>query len=379
MASVGPPCLWSSCPVLVRHPAVSVTEPGPVPQPAAAARQPWTVGALLLATSDLLAARFGAVAVRGELSGFVRAASGHCYFALKDGGGAPALLRCAMFRRASGLLDFAPADGQQVELRGRLGVYDTRGELQVVVESMQRVGTGTLYEEFLRLKARLQAQGLFDAARKRPLPPYPAAVGVVTSLGAAALQDVLTALQRRAPQVSVVVYPAPVQGADAPAALAAAIALAGQRHEVDLLLLVRGTAAMTVLRGVGLVLLGALVLSQVFDLRMINWILRNSVTGLLIGMVIIFQPELRRALDLGVDVVGGIPHFERTMAEGAYPRFGVADLLASFELLEGDASRINQIDARFAAVTPEILLATAQEYLRPTNRNVLVLEAGVAE
>jgi exodeoxyribonuclease VII large subunit len=211
-----------------------------VPQPAAAARQPWTVGALLLATSDLLAARFGAVAVRGELSGFVRAASGHCYFALKDGGGAPALLRCAMFRRASALLDFAPADGQQVELRGRLGVYDTRGELQVVVESMQRVGTGTLYEEFLRLKARLQAQGLFDAARKRPLPPYPAAVGVVTSLGAAALQDVLTALQRRAPQVSVVVYPAPVQGADAPAALAAAIALAGQRHEVDLLLLVRG-------------------------------------------------------------------------------------------------------------------------------------------
>jgi exodeoxyribonuclease VII large subunit len=211
-----------------------------VPASPVAARLPWSVGALLLATSDLLAARFGAVAVRGELSSFTRAASGHCYFSLKDAGGAPALLRCAMFRRAAALLDFPPADGQQVELRGRLGVYDARGELQLVVESMQRVGAGTLYEEFLRLKARLEAQGLFEAARKRPLPRFPAAIGVVTSLGAAALQDVLTALRRRAPHVRVVVYPAPVQGAEAPAALAAAIALAGQRAEVDLLLLVRG-------------------------------------------------------------------------------------------------------------------------------------------
>jgi exodeoxyribonuclease VII large subunit len=128
--------------------------------PRAAPRAPWTVGALLLATSELLAARLGAVAVRGELSGFTRAASGHCYFSLKDAAGAPALLRCAMFRRAAALLDFRPADGQQVEVRGRLGVYDARGELQLVVEHMQRVGAGTLYEEFLRLKARLEAQGI---------------------------------------------------------------------------------------------------------------------------------------------------------------------------------------------------------------------------
>jgi exodeoxyribonuclease VII large subunit len=127
------------------------------------ARLPWGVAALLLATSDALAARFGAVAVRGELSGFNRAASGHCYFALKDAEGAPALLRCAMFRRAAALVDFAPADGQQVELRGRLGVYEARGELQMIVESLQRVGTGALYEEFLRRRARLQAEGLFDS------------------------------------------------------------------------------------------------------------------------------------------------------------------------------------------------------------------------
>lgn len=207
---------------------------------AAAARLPWGVAALLLATGDTLAARFGAVTVRGELSGFSRAGSGHCYFALKDSAGAPALLRCAMFRRAAVLTDFAPADGQQVEARGRLGIYDARGELQMVVESLQRLGTGTLYEEFLRRRARLEALGLFEAARKRPLPAFPRAVGIVTSLGAAALHDVLTTLQRRAPQLRVVLYPSLVQGAEAPAALAAALQLAGERAEVELLLLVRG-------------------------------------------------------------------------------------------------------------------------------------------
>ena len=198
------------------------------------------MSALLLATGDALTARFGAVAVRGELSGFSRAGSGHCYFALKDADGAPALLRCAMFRRAASLLDFAPADGHQVELRGRLGLYESRGELQMVVESLERLGTGTLYEEFLRRRARLEAMGLFDARRKRALPAFPRALGVVTSLGAAALHDVLSALQRRAPQVRVVVYPSLVQGAEAPAALAAALRLANVRREVDALLLVRG-------------------------------------------------------------------------------------------------------------------------------------------
>ena len=103
----------------------------------------WGVGALLLATRDAIAARFAAVAVRGELSGFSRAGSGHCYFSVKDAGGAPALLRCAMFRRAVSLMDFAPTDGQQVELRGRLGVYEPRGELQLVVEAMRRIGAGS--------------------------------------------------------------------------------------------------------------------------------------------------------------------------------------------------------------------------------------------
>ncbi|MBN8511351.1 MAG: exodeoxyribonuclease VII large subunit, partial [Burkholderiales bacterium] len=200
----------------------------------------WDVQPLLLATADLLQARFGALTVRGEIAGFNRAASGHCYFGLKDLGGAGALLRCAMFRRAAGLAGFDLRDGQQVEVRGRLALYEARGELQMVVEAAQRLGAGALYEEFLRLKARLEAEGLFDPARKRALPRWPRTIGVVTSTAAAALHDVLAALARRAPQVRVIVYPSPVQGREAAAALAAALALAGRRGEVDVLLLVRG-------------------------------------------------------------------------------------------------------------------------------------------
>jgi exodeoxyribonuclease VII large subunit len=200
----------------------------------------WSVSALLLAAGDALTARFGACTVRAEVSGFTRAGSGHCYFTLKDADGASAALRCAMFRRAAALLDFAPRDGQQVEVRGRIEVYPARGELQLVVESMRSIGAGALYEQFLRLKAKLEAQGLFERTRKRRLAAYPCAVGVVTSLSAAALLDVLSTLARRAPHVRVVVYPSPVQGTEAPGALVDALARAARRNEVDTLILVRG-------------------------------------------------------------------------------------------------------------------------------------------
>ena len=149
-----------------------------------------------------------------------------------------------MFRRTAGLIDFVPQDGQLVEVRGRLGVYEARGELQLVVEIMQRAGAGALYEQFLRLRAKLEAEGLFDQSRKRPIPAHPRVVGVVTSLGAAALRDVLATLARRSPNVSVVVYPTAVQGADAPAALCQALAAAASRDEVDTLILCRGGGAM---------------------------------------------------------------------------------------------------------------------------------------
>jgi exodeoxyribonuclease VII large subunit len=146
-----------------------------------------------------------------------------------------------MFRRAASLLDFSPRDGEQVEVRGRLGVYEARGDLQLVVESMRRAGQGALFEQFLRLKAMLEAEGLFDAARKRPVPILPRAIGVVTSLGAAALHDVVSALQRRVPHIPVVVVPASVQGAGAPQELIRALAsLARAEPAMDVILLVRG-------------------------------------------------------------------------------------------------------------------------------------------
>jgi exodeoxyribonuclease VII large subunit len=201
----------------------------------------WPVGSLLRAIADSLEARFNPVAVQGEITGFSRAASGHCYFSLKDEQGQ---IRCAMFRRAASLLDFSPRDGQLVELRGRLGVYEPRGELQLVVESMRQAGQGNLFEQFLQLRAKLEAEGLFEADRKRSLPLLPRAIGVVTSLGAAALHDVVTALQRRAPHIPVVIYPASVQGGQAAAELREALLKAYRRDEVDVLLLVRGGGAM---------------------------------------------------------------------------------------------------------------------------------------
>jgi exodeoxyribonuclease VII large subunit len=203
-------------------------------------RMVWSVAALIHAVSDALAARFAACTVRGEISGFSRASSGHCYLGLKDAEGGGALIRCAMFRRAASLLDFSPADGQLVEVRGRLAVYEPRGELQFVIESMQRAGAGALFEQFLKLKARLEAEGLFDPQRKRDLPRFPRCVGIVTSLGAAALHDVLTAMARRAPHVEVIVYPSLVQGTDAPGAIVRAIETAARRGEVDVLIVCRG-------------------------------------------------------------------------------------------------------------------------------------------
>jgi exodeoxyribonuclease VII large subunit len=220
------------------------------PETPALALRIWQVGALCRAVADALDARFNPVAVRGEISGFSRAASGHCYFSIKDDTGQ---IRCAMFRRAASLLDFVPRDGELVEVRGRLGVYEARGDLQLIVESLQRAGQGALFEQFLRLKARLEAEGLFEAGRKRPLPVMPRAIGLVTSLGAAALHDVVTALQRRVPHIPVVLSPAAVQGAGAPADLVRALTalyrlggasgsdgVAAPTPAVDVILMVRG-------------------------------------------------------------------------------------------------------------------------------------------
>ena len=216
----------------------------------------WSVGALCLAIADTLNARFNPVAVKGEISGFSRAASGHCYFNLKDESGQ---IRCAMFKRAASALGFMPKDGEMVELRGKLGVYEARGDLQLVVETMQRAGQGDLFAQFLKLKANLEAEGLFDPSRKRDIPAHPRAIGVITSLGAAALHDVVSALQRRVPHIPVILAPASVQGINAPSELLQSLKrlvswqgpeakassnVPGQPMVIDVILMVRGGGSM---------------------------------------------------------------------------------------------------------------------------------------
>jgi exodeoxyribonuclease VII large subunit len=206
-------------------------------QDAELARDCLTVSQLNRVVSGVLQGEFGTQRVRGELASMTRAASGHWYFTLKD---ASAQVRCVMFRGRNAALDFAPRDGDEVEVVAAVGLYEARGEFQLTVEAMRRFGAGRLWEEFLRLRQRLLAEGLFDAGIKRPLPVLPRRVGVVTSLQAAALRDVLTTLRRRAPYLGVVIYPVPVQGSEAAGRIAAMLATASRRAEVDVLLLVRG-------------------------------------------------------------------------------------------------------------------------------------------
>jgi len=175
--------------------------------------------------------------VEGEVTNFIRAASGHWYFSLKDEG---AQVRCVMFRGRNQFAGFTPGNGDQIELRALPTLYEARGEFQMAGESVRRAGAGRLFEAFLKLKARLEAEGLFDPLKKRALPRFPRCIGVVTSPQAAALHDVLTALARRMPGLPVILYPTPVQGAGAAAQIAAAIRSAGQRAECDVLLVCRG-------------------------------------------------------------------------------------------------------------------------------------------
>ena len=175
--------------------------------------------------------------IAGEISNFTRAASGHCYFSLKD---ERAQIRCVMFRSRLQHIDWEISNGMQVEVRGAATVYEARGEFQLTIEFMRRAGFGALFEKFARLKAKLELAGWFATSRKKPLPAFARRIGVVTSPAAAALRDVLTTLRRRMPSIPVVVYPAPVQGEGAAKRLAYAIGTASRRSECDVLILCRG-------------------------------------------------------------------------------------------------------------------------------------------
>jgi len=175
--------------------------------------------------------------IEGEISNFSRPASGHWYFTLKD---RDSQVRCAMFRGRNALLRFAPADGQRVIARARVTLFEPRGEYQLQVEHLEDSGVGALRREYERLKARLEAEGLFDASKKRSLPTVPGCIGVVTSPTGAAIRDILNILGRRFPAARVIIYPTAVQGRDAVPQLLEALSLATTRHECDVLIVARG-------------------------------------------------------------------------------------------------------------------------------------------
>ena len=196
-----------------------------------------SVSQLVRSARDMLERRFPLQWIAGEISNLRPASSGHLYFTIKD---EAAQVDCVMFKSRAATLDWEPAEGLRVEVRALVTLYEPRGRFQLNVEAMRRAGLGPLYERFLKLKDKLGREGLFDPDIKRRIPEHPRQIGVLTSLAAAALRDVLTTLRRRNASIPVIVYPAPVQGEGAAAKLAQALAAANARAECDVLLLVRG-------------------------------------------------------------------------------------------------------------------------------------------
>ncbi|MFN3762543.1 MAG: exodeoxyribonuclease VII large subunit, partial [Anaerolineae bacterium] len=206
---------------------------------AVADRRAYTVSQLMarIRTTVETDPRLMDVWVEGEVSNFRQVASGHCYFTLKDAG---AELRCVMWRDRVRGMRALPANGDSVLAHGRVGVYEQRGDLQLYVDALEPLGLGWLYQEYERLKARLEAEGLFAPERKRPLPRFPRRIGVVTSPDAAALRDILNILSRRYPLAEVVLAPTLVQGDEAPPQIIAALRALNAREDIDVILLARG-------------------------------------------------------------------------------------------------------------------------------------------
>jgi len=224
--------------------AVSARVAVSVASPAAEARV-WTVGDLVREVRGLVERSYGQIAVEGEVSNWRPAVSGHCYFTLKDGN---AQLSVVMFRRQAGLLRFKPKDGDAVRLRGQVSVYESRGQMQLIAESMEEVGQGALLAAVQRLKERLRREGLFD--RKRPLPAFPKCIGVVTSLQGAALRDIVKVCRRRHAAVNLLIYPAAVQGPRCAAEIIAGVEwFSAHPERADVVLVARGGGSWEDLHG----------------------------------------------------------------------------------------------------------------------------------
>jgi exodeoxyribonuclease VII large subunit len=198
--------------------------------------EPLSVSALTARIKDLLEEQVGEVSVAGEISNFRRQASGHCYFTLKDEG---SQIPCALFKGSAARLGLQPADGVKVVAHGEVSVYEPRGAYQLIVRGLEPLGKGDLHQRFEELKKKLQAEGLFEESRKRPIPEFVERVGIITSPTGAAVRDVIHVLQRRCPRIALTVFGVKVQGEGAAEEVAEAIAEMGRR-DFDVLLVVRG-------------------------------------------------------------------------------------------------------------------------------------------
>ena len=196
-----------------------------------------TVGQLNEAISGLISASFDTLWVRGEISNFKSYPSGHWYFKLKD---EQSQINGVMFKGRNYSVDFQPKDGDQVEVAAQVGFYAARGDMQLTVQQMRKAGAGALFEAFMKLKAKLEKEGLFDVSHKKDIPLHPKAIAIITSTQAAALKDVLTTLARRASHIPVIIYPSLVQGPEAAPGMIKALAQAQKSNQVDVILLVRG-------------------------------------------------------------------------------------------------------------------------------------------
>lgn len=320
-----------------------------------------TVAELNRAVGQLLEREIPALWVRGEVSNFTAAASGHWYFTLKD---SSASVRTVMFRGRAAAVGFTPRAGDQVEIRARVSLYEPRGDYQLQADAMRRAGVGNLYEAFLRLKEQLSAEGWFDPARKRQPVSLPRAIGVITSLHAAALKDVLSALARRAPHVRVVIYPAPVQGADAAARLADQILIANQRAEVDTLLLVRGGGSIEDLWS--------------FNDEALARAVGTSLIPIISGVghetdftIVDFVADMRAPTPTAAAELACAPRQELLASVG---RAGLALVRAQQRLLDRAAQRLDRAAARLAS--PAQRLAHQQERLRGLRHRLTALWQG---
>jgi exodeoxyribonuclease VII large subunit len=298
----------------------------------------------------LLERGFGSLWLEAEVSNFSRPGSGHWYFSLKDSG---AQVRCAMFRQRNMLCLFTARDGQKVLVRARIGLYEPRGEYQLIVDHMEDAGLGALKRQFEELSAKLAAEGLYDAARKRALPSLPTRIGVITSPTGAAVRDILHVLARRFPAAAVLIYPVPVQGAQAAAEIVAALELACRRAECDVLILARGGGSLEDLWAFN-------------DERLARAIAAASipvVTG--IGHEVDFT-----IADFAADVRAPTPSAAAELVvpdaeewRNAFARFAARLLRAMRRRLESDNERLRWLMGRAALVSPTARLGAQAQRL----------------